>query len=251
MIFSCSLSPVVVLVLRLFCGRRFERSEGAAHGATDDARATRAACAYTTGGSRRRSRAGAFARCVGLLLFLFFSSCLSLRACHSTLAPPAPAGGALSTSARAAHAAHGATGAGHGESERRALSEHAARVRGFAANGRPPGLCSARSCYLFKSSQEKGNFAGKFYGMPRRGVAGFVVAWPFFSKCPRSVLGGDDDDESNTNPPSAFPDPNPKKNPKPMASRGSRTPSQQARGGGGGVGSRSVLRGGSTCHGRF
>ena len=196
MIFSCSLSPVVVLVLRLFCGRRFERSEGAAHGATDDARATRAACAYTTGGSRRRSRAGAFARCVGLLLFLFFSSCLSLRACHSTLAPPAPAGGALSTSARAAHAAHGATGAGHGESERRALSEHAARVRGFAANGRPPGLCSARSCYLFKSSQEKGNFAGKFYGMPRRGVAGFVVAWPFFSKCPRSVLGGGDDDES-------------------------------------------------------
>ena len=83
------------------------------------------------------------------------------------------------------------------------------------------------------------------------GVAGFVVAWPFFSKCPRSVLGGDDDDESNTNPPSAFPDPNPKKNPKPMASRGSRTPSQQARGGGGGVGSRSVLRGGSTCHSRF
>ena len=42
MIFSCSLSPVVVLVSRLFCGRRFERSEGVAHGATDDARATRA-----------------------------------------------------------------------------------------------------------------------------------------------------------------------------------------------------------------
>ena len=147
MIFSCSLSPVVVLVSRLFCGRRFERSEGAAHGATDDARATRAARAYTTGGSRRRSRAGAFARCVGLLLFLF-SSCLSLRACRS-LAPPALAGGALTTSARAAHAAHGATGAARGESERRALSEHAARVRGFAANGRPPGLCSARSCYLF------------------------------------------------------------------------------------------------------
>ena len=99
MIFSCSLSPVVVLVSRLFCGRRFERSEGAAHGATDDARATRAARAYTTGGSRRGSRAGAFARCVGLLLFLF-SSCLSLRACHSTLAPPAPAGGALTTSVR-------------------------------------------------------------------------------------------------------------------------------------------------------
>ena len=148
-IFSCSLSPVVVLVSHLFCGRRFERSEGAAHGATDNARATRAARAYTTGGSRRRSRAGAFARCVGLLLFLF-SSCLSLRACHSTLAPPAPAGGALTTSARAAHAAHGATRVAHGESERRALSEHAVRIRGFAANGRPPGLCSARSCYLFK-----------------------------------------------------------------------------------------------------
>ena len=61
MIFSCSLSPVVVLVSRLFCGRRFERSEGAAHGATDDARVTRAARAYTMGGSRRRSRAGVFA----------------------------------------------------------------------------------------------------------------------------------------------------------------------------------------------
>ena len=60
-IFSCSLSPVVVLVSHLFCGRRFERSEGAAHGATDDARATRAARAYTTGGSRRRNRAGVFA----------------------------------------------------------------------------------------------------------------------------------------------------------------------------------------------
>jgi len=98
MVFSCSLSPVVVLVSRLFCGRRFERSEGAAHGATDDARATRAARAYTTGGSRRRSRAGAFARCVRLLLFLF-SLCLSLRACRS-LASPAPSGGALTTSVR-------------------------------------------------------------------------------------------------------------------------------------------------------
>ena len=97
-IFSCSLSPVVVLVSHLFCGRRFERSEGAAHGATDNARATRAARAYTTGGSRRRSRAGAFARCVRLLLFLF-SLCLSLRACRS-LASPAPSGGALTTSVR-------------------------------------------------------------------------------------------------------------------------------------------------------
>ena len=89
-IFSCSLSPVVVLVSRLFCGRRFERSEGAAHGATDDARATRAARAYTTGGSRRRSRAGAFARCVlfSSSSLLLLSSCPSLRVRRS-LAPPA------------------------------------------------------------------------------------------------------------------------------------------------------------------
>jgi hypothetical protein len=232
MIFSCSLSPVVVLVSRLFCGRRFERSEGAAHGATDDARATRAARAYTTGGSRRRSRAGAFARCVGLLLFLF-SSCLSLRACHSTLAPPAPAGGALTTSARAAHAAHGATRAAHGESERRALSEHAVRVRGFAANGRPPGLCSARSFYLFKRK-------GKFYGMPRRGVARFVVAWAFFSKCPRPVLGGDDDDEpmnqtQTRQAPSQTTQTQQRKTQSPWPAVGAEAPSQQARGGGGGV----------------
>ena len=97
-IFLCSLSPVVVLVSRVFCGRRFERSEGVAHEATDDARGTREARAYTTGGSRRRSRAGAFARCVGLLLFLF-SSCLSIRE-YRSLAPPAPASGALTTSVR-------------------------------------------------------------------------------------------------------------------------------------------------------
>ena len=58
MIFSCSLSPVVVIVSRLFCGRRFERSEEAAHGATDDARVARA---YTTGGVAAAPRGGAAA----------------------------------------------------------------------------------------------------------------------------------------------------------------------------------------------
>ena len=71
--FSCSSpvrSPVVVLVSRLLYGRRSVRSEGAAHGGQRGTRARRARRArVAVGGSRRRSRAGPFARAAVVVFF--------------------------------------------------------------------------------------------------------------------------------------------------------------------------------------
>ena len=79
-IFSCSLSPVVVLVSHFFCGRRFERSEGAAHARSDRRRARRARTprvALAAAVEQGRSRA----------VFVFYSSS-SLRVCRSARAAP-------------------------------------------------------------------------------------------------------------------------------------------------------------------
>ena len=73
---------------------RAERGSGA-RGAAGDTRATRAARVHA-GGSRRRSRAGAFARCAGLLLFLS-----SRPVCRSARAAPS-----LHPRAGGAHAHH-------------------------------------------------------------------------------------------------------------------------------------------------
>ena len=101
---------------------RAERGSGA-RGATSDARETRAARVHA-GGFRRRSRAGAFARCGGLL---FLSS---RPVCHSARAAPSlhPRAGGAHATPRAGARTH-ATRAAPWESRRGALSQCAARVR--------------------------------------------------------------------------------------------------------------------------
>ena len=138
-VFSCSLSSVVVLVSRLLCGRRFERSEGAA---STERQATRAQRARNARGARvhhewpsqPQSSRAVRALCWSTPHPLFFVP----------VAPRAPlprstrAGGRHAHHERARSARSARRGArGAWESERHALSELAVRVRGFAANSRP------------------------------------------------------------------------------------------------------------------
>ena len=73
-----------------------------------------------------------------------------------SLAPPR-AGGVRTTRGRAVHVAHGATRAARGESERRAPSELAVRVRGNGRPGLPWGfpLLRARSCSVRSAPRDR------------------------------------------------------------------------------------------------
>ena len=130
-------------------GAHHERARGARDARRD---------AHGAWGIRAPSALGARGLCFARRLVARFCLCCPVAPFRArlSLAPPR-AGGVRTTRGRAVHVAHGATRAARGESERRAPSELAVRVRGNGRPGLPWGfpLLRARSCSVRSAPRDR------------------------------------------------------------------------------------------------